>query len=275
MCARTASKGHAAIRDIQSQHPQARVSLLEMDHESLTAVVDAAKHFLARESALHGLVNNAGIMATPYALTGDGFEAQWQTNYLAHWVFTAHLLPRMLQTSKGLPAGSVRVVNLSSAGHFFAPSGGINFADTALPTASPMTRYGQSKLGNVLHAKTLDRLYGPRSSAARAGDGEIWAAAVHPGLVDSQLGARAQFPPGLGTLFSVLGALGGRVDGDKGSWTSVFCVASWDMKSEQSGTYFQRVAEPGCQSGPAKCLELAERLEEWTQKTMGEGGWFV
>jgi retinol dehydrogenase-12 len=77
--------------------------------------------------------------------------------------------------------------------------------------------------------------------------------------VDSQLRARAQFPPGLRTLFSVVGALGARVDADKGSWTSVFCVASWDMKSEQSGL--------------AKCLELAERLEEWTQKTMMEGGW--
>jgi NAD(P)-dependent dehydrogenase (short-subunit alcohol dehydrogenase family) len=254
-------------------HPKAQISLLEMNHLSLASVVSAAKHFLSQESSLHGLINNAGIMATPFEMTSDGYEAQWQTNYLAHWLFTSHLLPLMLQTSKSSPAGTVRIVNLSSSGHYFAPSEGINYEDTSLPAASGMARYGQSKLANVLHMKTLHKLYGPSSLSARAGDGEIWVSAVHPGLVESNLGTRAETPKIMSTIISILGAMGGRVNADKGSWTSVFCAASPQMKKEQSGEYFQRIAEPGWQSKMAKDVKLADELETWTRKAMEKGSW--
>jgi NAD(P)-dependent dehydrogenase (short-subunit alcohol dehydrogenase family) len=95
----------------------ADIDLLQMDYINLTSVVLAAKRFLALEIALHGLVNNAGIIATPFQMTKDGHEAQWQTNYLAHWILIEHLLPLMLQTFRSLPPNSVRIVNLSSSGH--------------------------------------------------------------------------------------------------------------------------------------------------------------
>ncbi|KAJ4171023.1 hypothetical protein NW754_007166 [Fusarium falciforme] len=254
-------KAKKAASGIKERYPKVNISILEMDHTSLSAVVSAAKLFLSKETALHGLVNNAGIMATPIEMTEDGYEAQWQTNYLAHWVFTSYLVPLMLNTSKGLPSGAVRIVNLSSSGHYQAPKGGINFADTSLPNEGGITRYGQSKLGKHL----------PRQNAAQKG--EIWTAIVHPGFVDSQIGDRAEIPTLLRQFFSVFGALGGRVDGDKGAWTSVFCVASPDMKESQSGTYFQRTAEAGWQSRLAKDEKLAEKLEEWTKEEMRKGGW--
>jgi NAD(P)-dependent dehydrogenase (short-subunit alcohol dehydrogenase family) len=244
-----------------------------MDHLSLSTVVSAAKLFLSKETVLHGLINNAGIMATPFEMTKDGYEAQWQTNYVAHWVFTSHLLPLMLKTSKTLPSGSVRIVNLSSWGHFSAPNGGINFTDTSLTRASVMARYGQSKLANVLHAKTLDKFYGPGSPSSRAEKGEIWTAAVHPGLVESQLGVRAELPTVIKVLITPYVAMGGRIDGDTGSWTSVFCAASSEMKKEQSGTYFQRIAKAGWQSGNAKDMVLAAKLEDWTSEEMKKRGW--
>jgi NAD(P)-dependent dehydrogenase (short-subunit alcohol dehydrogenase family) len=273
LCARSQSKGTAAITGIKLLYPQARITLLEMDHLSLSTVISATKLFLSKETALHGLVNNAGIMATPFEMTKDRHEAQWQTNYLAHWVFTSHLLPLMLKTSKTLSPGSVRIVNLSSSGHYSAPKGGINFVDTSLPNDGGMARYGQSKLANVLHTKTLNKLYGPDSPSAQAAKGEIWTAAVHPGLVKSQLGARAEFPPVLKMAIGLYGAVGGRMDGDKGSWKSVFCAASPEMKREQSGTYFQRIAEAGWQSGMAKDIELAGQLEQWRKQEMWRQGW--
>ncbi|KAM5371229.1 hypothetical protein ACJZ2D_008149 [Fusarium nematophilum] len=273
LCARSQAKGQTAVSGIKELYPNTHINILEMDHLSLSSVVSAAELFLSKETALHGLVNNAGIMATPFEMTKDGYEAQWQTNYLAHWVFTSHLLPLMLSTSKGLPPGAVRIVNLSSSGHYSAPKVGVNFADTSLPDGNGMARYGQSKLGNILHAKTLHRLYGPGSLSSTAGQGKIWTAIVHPGLVDSQLGTRAEFPPLLSMAFSLYGAMGGRMDADKGSWTSLFCVASQDMKESQSGTYFQRIAEPGWQSCLAKDEKLAEKLEEWTKEEMKKGGW--
>lgn len=272
LCARSSDKGAAAIKGIKDMYPQARVTLLEIDHMSLSSVVSAAKQFLSKETALHGLINNAGIMATPFEITKDGHEAQWQTNYLAHWVFTSHLLPLMLKTSKTLPAGSVRIVNLSSSGHWSAPKGGINFPDTSLQGSSVMTRYGQSKLANVLHVKTLNKVYGPDSPSAKAGNGQVWVSAVHPGLVETNLGVRSEFPAALLLVVKVFSALGGRIHADKGSWTSVFCAASLEMKKEQSGTYFQRIAEAGWQSSMAKDMDLAARLEEWTRTEMKNEG---
>lgn len=136
MCACNKTKGTDAIAGIKEMYPSAQVDLLEMDLMDLTSIVAAAQHFLTLETALHGLVNNAGIMATPFKMTKDGHEAQWQTYYLAHWVFTNRLLQVMLRTSRTLPVGSLRIVNLTSSGHLSAPKGGINFEDPTLKDAS-------------------------------------------------------------------------------------------------------------------------------------------
>lgn len=280
MGARSRDKGTAAIAEIQKRHPAARIDLLPMDLTDLASVVAAAEHVLARETALHGLVNNAGIMATPLAMTRDGHEAQWQTNYLAHWVLTERLLPLLLRTARALPppaAGAVRVVNLTSSGHLGAPRGGISFGDLSLRDGGPWQRYGQSKLANILHTKTLHKRYGPGSASARNGDGEIWVSSVHPGLVETNIGAPlVESGSGMVGFLSVLHRLGMMLPADKGSWTSLFCVASRDMKAEQSGAYldiFRRFGEPWWQSGAAKDEKLAERLEEWTAEIMREEGW--
>ncbi|KAL2430858.1 Short-chain dehydrogenase/reductase drtF [Exophiala dermatitidis] len=276
LCARSESKAMAAVEEIRSLYPQARVSLLQIDHMSLASVVSAAEEFIRKETALHGLVNNAGIMATPFEMTKDGYEAQWQTNYLAHWVLTARLLPLLLQTSRDLPPGSVRVVNLSSSGHYSAPKGGINFSDTALRHDSVMARYGQSKLANILHAKTLHKHYGPGSPSSRSGQGEIWTAIVHPGLVESNLAVGAELPSWLKVLVPVYKRIGGLMDADRGSWTSVFCVTSPTMRKEHSGAYFQRVVDPaGWQSCLAKDVGLAAKLQDWTKEEMERGGWWT
>ena len=96
-----------------------------------------------------------------------------------------------------------------------ASSGGINFADTNLPN-KPSNRYGQSKLANVLHAKTLNKLYGPSSASAKAGDGEIWTWTVHPGLVESQLEGRVE-STAQKTLLKVFHFFRGYMDTDPGA----------------------------------------------------------
>ncbi|TPX11602.1 uncharacterized protein E0L32_007581 [Thyridium curvatum] len=258
-------------------HPPSNVDLLEVDLMDLTSVAAAAKHFLSLEKYLHGLVNNAGIMATPFGITKDGHEAQWQTNYLAHWVLTELLLPLMRHTSKGLPAGSVRIVNLTSTGHLGAPKCGINFENPALEESSPWARYGQSKLANILHTKTLHEKYGPASSSAVSGEGEIWVSAVHPGLVSTNLSKPAQESGSVMiNLLLALRGFGLMWSADRGSWNSLFCAASQDMKVEQCGKYleiFRRFGEPWWQSGPSKDDMLAKTLDEWTRDAMKEEGW--
>ncbi|KAJ5363418.1 uncharacterized protein N7496_009131 [Penicillium cataractarum] len=277
MCTRSLDKGASAITNIKKIQPSAHIDLLQMDLMDLSSVVAAAEHFLTLETALHGLVNNAGIMATPFEMTKDGHEAQWQTNYLAHWVLTEHLLPLILQTAKTLPPGSVRIVNLTSSGHLGAPKGGINFKDPSLKDSGPWTRYGQSKLANILHAKVLHKTYGPGSPRARSGEGEIWVSSVHPGLVETNLATSVESSgSGIVSVFLVLRMLGLMWPADKGSWTTLFCAASRDMKAEQSGTYFElfrRFGEPRWQSSMAKDGKLVVRLEEWTRGVMRKEGW--
>ncbi|RWA09531.1 hypothetical protein EKO27_g5585 [Xylaria grammica] len=233
MCARSPEKGTAAIANIKKTHPSANIDLLQMDLMDLASVVAAAKHFLTLETALHGLINNAGIMATPFEMTKDDRQA--------------------------LPPGSVRIVNLTSAGHLSAPKGGINFEDPSLGDSGPWARYGQSKLSNILHTRTLHKTYGPGSPSARNGEGEIWVSSVHPGMVETNLATSAQESGwGMATVFSTVRTLG------------------LDMKAEQSGEYFEiwgRYFEPWWQSREAKDGELAEKLEEWTKEAMRKGGW--
>lgn len=114
-------------------------------------------------------------MATPYSETPQGFEIQFGTNYIGHYLFTRLLLPTLITTASTAPRGSVRIVNVSSHIHgVFAPNAGIEFDDINLKDASTWMRYGQSKLANILHAKAL---------ADRVGDKNVLTACLHPGVV--------------------------------------------------------------------------------------------
>lgn len=78
MGARNETKALTAINEIKAQLPSANIQLLKIDLSSLTSVVSAAKELRARETVLHGLVNNAGDMGVPFALTADGYDVQLQ-----------------------------------------------------------------------------------------------------------------------------------------------------------------------------------------------------
>ncbi|CAI6339223.1 unnamed protein product [Periconia digitata] len=285
MCARSSSKASTALSSLKTTHPTSKITFLQMDLTDLSSVVAAAQRFLSLETSLHGLVNNAGIMAVPYSETNDGHEIQWQTNYLAHWVLTSHLLPVLLKTSQAAGPGGVRIVNVSSSGHLGAPKGGIDFAALEARRGSEngkggggeWTRYGQSKLANILHSNTLHRLYGPGSAAARSGEGEVWVSSVHPGLVETGLaGTVEKNTTGLAGMFDVARLFRLFVSAEKGSWTNLYCVAGTDMKKEESGGYREilgRWLEPWWLSGAARDGELAERLEAWTVEVMRREGW--
>ena len=131
-----------------------------------------AKEWLANHDVLHLLINNAGVMACPLGRTPEGWEMQFATNHLGHFLLTSHLLPAL---RAGAPA---RVVNLSSAGHRFS---GVHFDDVHFDSHpyDKWESYGQSKTANVLFSLELDRRY--RDAGVRA-------FAVHPGAIMTELG---------------------------------------------------------------------------------------
>ncbi|EGR49142.1 uncharacterized protein TRIREDRAFT_60739 [Trichoderma reesei QM6a] len=274
MGARSKGKALAAIHEIQEKHSSADIHFLELDLSSFQSVIAAANRLRAEEPALHGLINNAGIMGVPYSLTTDGYESQFQTNYLSHWLLTHHLLPLLQSTAQSSPEGTVRLVNVTSDGHAaFPPPGGIRFDDTGLEKESAMMRYGQSKLANILHTVQLNKRYGPASVGA--GNGAIWFAAVHPGHIDTDLNKQATgAAPGaiLRAATPIMRCLGVLDKQEKGAWSSLFAIASNDFKGANSGAYVVPYAKIGTPSELARDESLAEKLWQWTETELGAKG---
>ncbi|KAI1327739.1 putative short-chain dehydrogenase [Xylariaceae sp. FL0255] len=174
--ARDAEKGREVVDEImKSGEGQGNMGVLEMEMSSLESVKKAAGDFLAKSSKLNILVNNAGIMAVPeLTKTADGFEQQFGVNHLAHYTFTALLLPIMIKSST--PEFASRVVSCTSAGHGFST---VHFEDTNLTnTYNPWVGYGQSKTSNIWLANYIDRIYGSQG---------VHATSAHPGAIMTPL----------------------------------------------------------------------------------------
>jgi NAD(P)-dependent dehydrogenase (short-subunit alcohol dehydrogenase family) len=162
----------AAAAGIRQQQPDAAVQTAELDLASLESVRKAAADLAARFGQLDLLINNAGVMFTPYGLTKDGYELQFGTNHLGHFALTGLLMPLLLATP-----GS-RVITLSSNGH---RAGRVNFAD--LQSArhyNRYTAYSRSKLANLMFTYELQR----RLAAAKK---QTIALAAHPGTARTEL----------------------------------------------------------------------------------------
>lgn len=174
LAVRNAAKGQAAATAIQRAHPGAAAEVMALDLSSLASVRHFAEAFLQRFDRLPLLINNAGVMALPYAKTADGFEMQFGTNHLGHFALTGLLMPAILA------APGARVVVVSSGLH---TSGAIDFANLDGATSySPWRAYSQSKLANLLFAYELQR----RLTAAHA---DVLVAGCHPGYAATNLQA--------------------------------------------------------------------------------------
>ncbi|KAJ2919177.1 hypothetical protein MD484_g1196, partial [Candolleomyces efflorescens] len=177
---RNREKTESAIQDLKTETGKEAI-FLKLDLASLKSVKAAAEEFLSKETDLHVLFNNAGVMVPPIAdLTTDGYDLQFGTNTLGHFYFTKLLLPALLKGAKSSSDGTARVVNTSSSASMFTSK--INF-DTLKDTrarrkTSPNTLYAQSKLGNAIFAKELARRYG---------DQGIVSTGLNPGNLTSEL----------------------------------------------------------------------------------------
>jgi len=144
--------------------------LVELDLANLKSVRASADGLLAKGEPFDVVIANAGVMATPFGHTADGFETQFGTNHLGHFVFVNRIAPL-------LRAGG-RLINLSSSGHRFSNVDLVdpNFDHTPY---EPFVAYGRSKTANILFAVAFDRRHRGRG---------IRAAAVHPGGIQTELG---------------------------------------------------------------------------------------
>jgi NAD(P)-dependent dehydrogenase (short-subunit alcohol dehydrogenase family) len=169
--ARDLTKARRATDAIRSSAKDgSALELIELDLASLASVRRCADALVGERKPLDVIIANAGVMACPKGTTADGFETQFGTNHLGHFVFVNRIVP--LLRSPG------RIVNLSSAGHRFAD---VDLEDPNFERTQyhPFVAYGRSKTANILYAVALDR---------RLKDRGIRAAAVHPGGIQTELG---------------------------------------------------------------------------------------
>ena len=171
LAGRNAEKHERAIATLHEQVPGAALSHVELDLTSLASARTAAAAISNTHAKVDLLVNNAGVMYTPFERTADGFELQFGVDHLGHFVFTNHLLPALLA---GAPA---RIVNLSSGGH---ASSDICWDDPNYTTRTydKFESYGQAKTANILFSVELDRRYSSQG---------VQSYAVHPGMIVTEL----------------------------------------------------------------------------------------
>jgi NAD(P)-dependent dehydrogenase (short-subunit alcohol dehydrogenase family) len=148
--------------------------LTELDLASLKSVRACADRLMARCQPFDVVIANAGVMATPFGPTADGFETQFGTNHLGHFVLVNRIA--------SLIRSGGRLINLSSAGHRYS---NVDLQDPNFESTpyEPMVAYGRSKTANILFAVAFDERHRGRG---------VRAAAVHPGGIQTELGRYAE-----------------------------------------------------------------------------------
>jgi NAD(P)-dependent dehydrogenase (short-subunit alcohol dehydrogenase family) len=169
---RDLSKAEAATVEVRKDAAAngGSFELIALDLGSLKSVRASADQLLEKGERFDVVIANAGVMATPFGHTADGFETQFGTNHLGHFVFVNRIAPLM-------GAGS-RLINLASSGHRFS---NVDLEDPNFERTpyEPFIAYGRSKTANILFAVAFDQRHRERG---------VRAAAVHPGGIQTELG---------------------------------------------------------------------------------------
>lgn len=170
LACRSVAKAEEAATDLRTQ-VQGKVDVVQLDLGDLSSVRKAAEEIREKYGKIDALINNAGVMQTPKQKTADGFEMQFGTNHLGHFLLSG-LLIDLVEAAAG------RVVTLSSIAHL---TGTIRFEDLmGEKEYSPMSAYTQSKGANLLFALELDR-------RLQAAGSQAISIACHPGYTNTNL----------------------------------------------------------------------------------------
>ena len=265
LTARDLKKAEAVAGRIRAAQPAARLEVRSLELDRPDSVRAFAKGWLAEHRVLHLLLNNAGVMACPLARTPEGFELQFATNHLGHFLLTALLVPAL---RAGAPA---RVACTSSGGHRFSP---VVFEDIHFERRpyDKWAAYGQAKSANVLFAVELDR---------RLAASGVRAFAIHPGGIVTELGRHLD----AADIASIRARADERSKGGKAYWktpeqgaaTQLFAATAPELDG-RGGLYLEDVQVSGvvpCPQGVgcspwALDPEAAEELWALSESTLGE-----
>ncbi|XP_020278535.1 retinol dehydrogenase 11-like [Pseudomyrmex gracilis] len=238
LACRNVKKANDAIQDIKNRPPSninnkkyqdkvGELAIYCLDLSKLQSVRDCAKNLILNEAAIHILINNAAVATIPYEKTENGFEMTFQVNYLAHFLLTLLLLPKMIASSPGC-----RIVNVSSIIHGFFD---INFDDIYTGrNYRAMKAYSQSKLASVLFTKELAR----RLKEADIHGINVYS--LHPGIIATELSKSSSrtIMPGASVLYNFFARLLFQ-NKEEGAQTTIYCSVDENVGNE-TGLYYSR-----------------------------------
>ncbi|KAL5744649.1 hypothetical protein ACOSQ2_027765 [Xanthoceras sorbifolium] len=230
MAVRNVATGNDVKESILKKHPSAKLDVMELDLGSLASVRKFALNFIARGLPLHILVNNAGIMGTPFTLTKDNIEIQFATNHIGHFLLVNLLLETMKKTARE-SGREGRIVIVASDGHKFAYREGIRFDKINDKTGyTGFGAYGQSKLANILHANEL-------AKRLKEEGANITVNSLHPGAIATNIMRHNRF---LTALNKVLGKVIGSLVKSVGQGASTTCYLALNPQVQGvTGEYFE------------------------------------
>jgi retinol dehydrogenase-12 len=238
---RSPERARPVVEELRRESRNDRIEVLPMDLASLASVRSAAGEFLSQGLPLHGLVNNAGLVAP--GLTPNGFELVFGVCHVGHFLLTSLLVERLRESAPS------RVVALSSRAHRQAR--GIDFEAVRRPTASRtgMREYAVAKLANVLHAAEL----------ARRLDGSgVTSYSLHPGVIATEIWRRIPWP-----VRPLMRAL--MKSPQDGARTVLDCLTS-EARGKETGLYYEDchpLAPSRLAQDRALARELWERSAGW------------
>ncbi|KAJ4165095.1 hypothetical protein LMH87_006742 [Akanthomyces muscarius] len=265
LAARSPSKLEQTAKAIEAASPGVKVKSLELALDSLAAVRKAAETLLSWTDVpvIDVLVNNAGIMAVEYKLSPDGFESQFATNHLGHFLFTNLILNKIMVSS------SPRIVNVSSDGHRLGHIRWDDYNFDGGKTYNKWTAYGQSKTANILFSVSL---------ASKLGKRGLLSYSLHPGVIGTNLGSHVGDWDSLRNADRRLGNKEGWADfkwktDDQGAATHVFAAFAPTL-NDHNGAYLENshVADPFVETVKpwATSPVEAERLWKLTEELVGQ-----
>jgi NAD(P)-dependent dehydrogenase (short-subunit alcohol dehydrogenase family) len=263
---RDQTKGQSVTATLRKETGSDKIEFQPLDLASLASVRTFVTQFLSTRRELHLLINNAGIMATPLAYTGDGFESQFGTNHIGHFCLTSGLLPALKA------AGRVRVVSLTSLGHRRSD---VHFEDLNFQHRpyDPWMAYGQSKTANVLFAVGLSQRFAALGISANA---------VHPGGI--MTGLQKYVPHEEQVKMGWIDEAGTQnarfKTTEQGAATSIWAAVAEELETI-GGRYLEdcTIAKPWSEDNPASGVKSyaldpanAERLWSVSQELIAHAG---
>ncbi|KAM0342570.1 hypothetical protein ACHAPU_009423 [Fusarium lateritium] len=183
IASRSSDRVNKAIEELRQNSPDLDLHFLKLDLQDIQTIKETAADFMSRENRLDILINNAGIMASPWQLTKDGHEVQWQTCFLSHHALTMELMPLLVAAAQASGRmDRARIVNVASDMALGMGPETINYEDPNLTTdtgrLAPWRRYGHCKEANIIAARAITDRYQALG---------VTAYSLHPGIVKTGL----------------------------------------------------------------------------------------